>query len=78
MGRRSGRLKFRKRRQRAGFVLFVSFAIVVLGGVLLFQLDPLGGSAATEAVSRVQSPEVADALDALVSLLAELLSRVGP
>ena len=60
MGRRSGRLKFRKRRQRAGFVLFVSFAIVVLGGILLFRLDPLQGPSG-EVVSRVESPTLAEA-----------------
>ena len=65
MGRRSGRLKFKKRRQRAGFVLFVSFAIVVLGGVMFFRLDPFQ-STAGQTVSRVESPTLADAPEAVV------------
>jgi sortase A len=64
MGRRSRGLKFRKRRQRAGFVLFVSFAIVILGGVLFFRLDPLQTTAG-ETVSRVESPTLADAPEAV-------------
>jgi sortase A len=64
MGRRSGSLKFRKRRQRAGFVLFVSFLIVVLGVVMLFRLDPFQTTAA-QTVSRVESPTLADAPEAV-------------
>jgi sortase A len=65
MGNRSQMRKFRKRRQRAGFVLLASFAIVVLGVALFFRTDPFGGASETASVERVAVPMVGGAPEAV-------------
>src|SRR4028118_1217859 len=62
MGKRSDRRIFRKRRQRTGFVLLASLAVVVVGAIMFSSLKPLttlsaqGGE--TEPVQRVDPPMV--------------------
>ena len=62
MGKRSDRRIFRKRRQRAGFVLLVSLAVVVVGAIMFSSLKPLSNLSAqggeTEPVQRVDPPAV--------------------
>jgi sortase A len=62
MGKRSDRRIFRKRRQRAGFALLVSLAVVVVGAIMFSSLKPLNNLSAagdeTAAVQRVDSPAV--------------------
>jgi sortase A len=64
VGARSNKRKFRRRRQRAGFVLVASLIIVFLSGVLFFRMDPLretnGGP-----VGRVEAPAVFEAPEAI-------------
>jgi sortase A len=57
--------KFRKRRQRAGFVLLASFAIIVLGIALFFRTDPFGGASETVSVERVAVPMIGGAPEAV-------------
>jgi sortase A len=56
--------KFKKRRQRAGFVLLASLAIIVLGVALFFRLDPFGGTSETASVERVAVPMIGSAPEA--------------
>lgn len=62
MGKRSDRRIFRRRRQRAGFVLLVSLAVVVVGAIMFSSLRPLSNLSAaggeTEPVQRVNPPAV--------------------
>ena len=62
MGKRSDRRIFRKRRQRAGFVLLASLAVVVVGAIMFSSLKPLTNLSAqgdeTEPVQRVDPPVV--------------------
>ncbi len=64
MGTRSNKRKFRRRRQRAGFVLFVSLMIVVLGGVLFFRTAHLQETS-SEPVARVGVPLISAAPEAV-------------
>ena len=57
--------KFKKRRQRAGFVLLASFAIIVLGISLFFRTDPFGGASETASVERVAVPMIGGAPEAV-------------
>ena len=68
MGTRSNKRKFRRRRQRAGFVLFVSLMIVVLGGVLFFRTAHLQETR-SEPVARVGVP--------LISAAPEVVAEAG-
>ena len=70
MGKRSDRRKFRRRRQRAGFVLFVSWVLVVLGGLLFLGITPTQGASEVK-VQRVESPAVAEAPEAVPDLEAQ-------
>ncbi len=71
MGKRSDRRIFRRRRRRAGFVLLVSLAVVTFGVLLFSRVDPAGlqaspaSSAEKIRVERVQSPDLADAPEAV-------------
>ncbi len=59
MGKRSNRRIFRRRRQRVGYALFVSLAIVIVGAVLFSSLDPVNPTltaAEAEPVKRVEAP----------------------
>jgi sortase A len=64
MGTRSNKRKFRRRRQRAGFVLFVSLIIVVLGGALFFRTAPFQETS-SELVARVGIPLISAAPEAV-------------
>jgi sortase A len=67
MGKRSDRRKFRRRRRWAGFILLVSFALVVFGMQLLNAIgspDPQTAASRTAekgGVEKVKSPDVAGA-----------------
>jgi sortase A len=71
MGKRSDRRKFRRRRRWAGFILLVSFALFVFGAQFLVGLaSPDLQTAASRTaekvgVQRVESPDVADAPEAV-------------
>jgi hypothetical protein len=69
MGKKSDRRIFRKRRQRAGFALLVSLAVVVVGAIMFSSLKPFGNlsnlsaqgpaqGGGAEAVQRVDAPSV--------------------
>jgi len=68
MGKRSDRRIFRKRRQRAGFALLASLAVIVVGAIMFSSLKPLanlsaqGGEAGP--VQRVDTPAVDSAPEA--------------
>jgi hypothetical protein len=70
MGTRSNKRKYRRRRQRAGFVLFVSLVIVVLGGVLFFRMDPFQETS-SELMGRVEAPAVSEAPRAVAEGVAD-------
>ena len=67
MGKRSDRRKFRRRRRWAGFILLVSFALLVFGaqfvvGIASPDLQTAASRTAEKVgVQRVESPDVADA-----------------
>jgi len=67
MGKRSDRRKFRRRRRWAGFILLVSFALLVFGAQFLVgagspELQPAASRTAEKvSVQRVESPDVASA-----------------
>jgi sortase A len=65
MGNRSQMRKFRKRRQRAGFALLASFAIIVLGVVVFFRTDPFQGTSEAASVERVAVPMIGGAPEAV-------------
>jgi sortase A len=71
MGKRSDRRKFRKRRRWAGFLLLVTFALLVFGVQLVLRmgspdLQPAASRTAEKVgVDRVKSPSVADAPEAV-------------
>ena len=68
MGKRSDQRIFRKRRQRAGFALLASLAVIVVGAIMFSSLKPLanlsaqGGGAGP--VQRVDTPAVDSAPEA--------------
>jgi sortase A len=57
--------KFRKRRQRAGFVLLASLLIIVLGITLFFRTDPFQRDSETVSVERVAVPMIGGAPEAV-------------
>jgi sortase A len=71
MGKRSDRRKFRRRRRWAGFLLLVTFALLVFGVQLVLgmgspDLQPAASRTAEKAgVERVKSPDAADAPEAV-------------
>src|SRR5215207_9195641 len=71
MGKRSDRRKFRRRRRWAGFILLVSFALLVFGvqflvGIGSTNLQPAASRTAEKvSVQRVASPDVAEAPEAV-------------
>ena len=71
MGKRSDRRKFRRRRRWAGFILLVSFALLVFGvqflaGMASPELQAAASRTAEKVgVQRVESPDVADAPEAV-------------
>jgi len=81
MGKRSDRRIFRKRRQRAGFALLASLAVVVVGAIMFTSLQPLSNlsaqGGATEPVQRVDAPTVDDAPEAAKAEAAVEARPVG-
>jgi sortase A len=81
MGKRSDRRIFRKRRQRAGFVLLVSLAVVVVGAIMFSSLKPLSNLSAQggepEPVQRVDAPAVDGAPEAAKAETATQARPVG-
>jgi sortase A len=75
MGNRSRRRKFRRRRQRAGFVLLVSLAIVVLGVALFFRTEPFERMGGTPLAERVAVPMISEAPQAVAEQAAAEGSR---
>jgi sortase A len=71
MGNRSQMRKFKRRRRRAGFVLLMSLAIVVLGVGLFFRTDPLQWTSAALMVERVAVPMISEAPQAVSEQAAE-------
>ncbi len=71
MGKRSDRRVFRRRRRRVGFALLVSLAVVAFGALLFAGVGPAGlhanplGSVEKISVERVQSPDLAEAPEAV-------------
>ena len=71
MGKRSDRRKFRRRRRWAGFLLLVSFAVLVFGAQFLVGIGTTNLQQAASrtaekiSVQRVASPDVADAPEAV-------------
>jgi sortase A len=65
MGNRSQMRKFKKRRQRAGFVLLASLAIIILGVTLFFRLDPFQRTSESVSVERVAVPMIGSAPEAV-------------
>lgn len=68
MGKKSDRRIFKKRRQRAGFALLASLAVIVVGAILFSSLQPVRNLSAqggeTGPVQRVDAPAVDDAPEA--------------
>jgi sortase A len=68
LGKKSDRRIFRKRRQRAGFALLVSLAVIVVGAIMFSSLQPLSNLSAqggeTGPVQRVDPPAVDSAPEA--------------
>jgi len=62
--KKSNRRKFRRRRQTAAFILFGSFAMILLSGMLFFNTKPQQETANLK-VQRLQAPDVANAPAAL-------------
>jgi sortase A len=65
MGKRSQMRKFKRRRRRAGFVLLMSLAIVVLGVGLFFRADPSRGIGEASLTERVAVPMISEAPQAV-------------
>lgn len=70
MGKRSDRRIFRRRRQRAGFALLVSVAVIVVGAIMLTSLNPVGENLASigeepAPIKRVEAPSVDRAPEAV-------------
>ncbi len=71
MGNRSQMRKFKKRRQRASFVLLASLAIIVLGVALFFRTDPFGGASETASVERIAVPMIGGAPEAIPEIAGQ-------
>jgi sortase A len=67
--------KFRRRRQRAGFVLLMSLAIVVLGVALFFRMEPFEGTGGAPLAERVAAPTISEAPEAVAEQAAAEDSR---
>jgi len=68
MGKRSDRRKFRRRRRWAGFILLASLALMVFGVLGFTGEEPTTvqtSASRSDLVARVQSPNVADAPEAV-------------
>lgn len=83
MGKKSDRRIFRKRRQRAGFALLVSLAVVVVGAIMFSSLKPFGNpnnlsARGGEAVQRVDAPAVDDAPEAVAQADTQARPVGGP
>jgi sortase A len=65
MGNRAQMRKFKRRRRRAGFVLLMSLAIVVLGVTLSFRTDPFQRTSGALVAERVAVPMISGAPQAV-------------
>jgi sortase A len=63
--------KFKRRRRRAGFVLLMSIAIVVLGVTLFFRTDPFPTTGGAPSMERVAVPMISEAPQAISAQAAE-------
>jgi sortase A len=70
MGQRSKSNKYRRRRQRAGLILFSSLVIVVLGALMFVGIDP---SQRAATVQTIQAPEIARAPEAVAEPEPEIV-----
>ena len=84
MGKRSDRRIFRKRRQRAGFALLVSLAVIVVGAIMFSSLQPVSTVSNLSAqggepgpVQRVDAPAVEGAPEAAKVEAAAQETRPG-
>ncbi len=81
MGKKSDRRIFRKRRQRAGFVMLVSLAVIVVGAIMFSSLQPVSTLSAqadeTGPVQRVDAPLVEGAPEAAKAEAATQEARPG-
>jgi sortase A len=76
MGTRSNKRKFRRRRQRAAFVLLVSLVLVVLGGVLFLRTTaPFQEVAAKGPIARVGVPLISEAPKAVAEKTANEVTQ---
>lgn len=74
MGKRYGRsngLKFKKRRQRTGFVVFVSVIAIMLGGLLFFGVESAQRTAGERLVQRPETPTVDRAPEAAADTMTD-------
>lgn len=71
MGKRFNKRKLYRRRQQAGFTVFVSLVTVVLGGMLFFGANPSQRMVKVSKIERVNSPEIAEAPEAVADLEAQ-------
>ncbi|MDP8947934.1 MAG: sortase [Actinomycetota bacterium] len=71
MGNRSQMRKFKRRRRRAGFVLLMSLAIVVLSVALLLRTEPYKTMSGAQLAERVAVPMIAEAPRAVAERAAE-------
>ena len=67
--------KFKRRRQRAGFVLLMSLAIVVLSVALLFRTEPFQRTGGAQLAERVAVPMISEAPRAVAQEAAAEDSR---
>ena len=63
--------KFRRRRRRAGFVLLMSLAIVVLGVTLFFRIEPFERKGGAPLAERVAVPMISEVPQAVAERRAE-------
>jgi sortase A len=71
MGNRSDRRIFRRRRRNAGFVLFASLGILLLGVVLFSSIFAAEEAADSSSVDRIETPAFASAPDAVEQVVVE-------
>jgi len=80
MGKRSDRRKFRRRRRWAGFILLVSLALMVFGVLALTgegATNAQTSASRTDLVERVESPNVADAPEAVSEQKSDTATILG-
>jgi len=71
MGKRFNRREFKRRRQHIGLIMFVSLAILALGGLMFFGIDSSRSTTELGKIERVNAPEVAGVPEAVADLEAQ-------